>query len=79
MPGERQERAVVNDVAVPVLAGHRRLHAVVEDLDRNPANRREGRHVAAKQRLQVLVQHEAGEQMPGVAEHQAEQPDDPRT
>ena len=76
MLGEREQRAVVDDVALAILAGHRRLHAVVEDLDRHAADRLEGRHVAAQQRLQVLVQDEAREDVPGMAQHQREQPDD---
>ena len=60
-----------------VLAGHRRLHAIVEDLDRHAADRREGLHVTAQQRLQVLMHDEAREDEAGMAEHQREQPDDP--
>jgi len=37
MARQGQERAVVDDVALIILAGHRRLHAVVENLDRQPA------------------------------------------
>ena len=59
--GERQQRAIVDDVAIVILAGHRRLHAVVEDLDRHAADRREGLHVTAQQRLQILVHDEARE------------------
>ena len=60
-----------------VLARHGRLHAVVEDLDRHAADRFEGRHVAAQERLQILMQDKAGDDMPGMTEHQREQPDDP--
>ena len=45
---------------------------------RHAAQRLEGRHVAAQQRLQVLVQDEAGPDQAAVAEHQREQPDDAR-
>ena len=64
-------------MALAILADHRRLHPVVEDLDRHAADGLEGQHVAAQQRLQVLMQDEAGEDIAGVAEHQREQPDDP--
>ncbi len=77
MLGQRQQRPVVDDVAVAVLAGHRRLHAIVEDLDRHAADRRERLHVTAQQGLQILVHDEAGEDEAGMAEHQREQPHDP--
>ena len=51
MPRQREQRAVVGDVALVVLAGHRGLHAVVEDLDRHAADRFEGLDMAAQQRL----------------------------
>jgi hypothetical protein len=52
-------------------------HAVVEDLGRHAAKRRESGGVAAQQGLQILVQHEAAPLHPAVAEHQREQPEDP--
>ena len=64
-------------MAIAILAGDRRLHAVVEDLDRHAADGGEGQHVTAQQRLQVLMHDEAREDVPGMAEHQREQPDDP--
>ena len=76
MLGECQQGSVVDDVAVRILAGDRRLHAIVEDLDRHAADRGEGLHVTAQQRLQVLMQDEARLDVPGMAEHQREQPDD---
>ena len=42
-----EQRAVIGDVTLIVLAGHRGLHAVVEDLNRHAADRLEGSHVAA--------------------------------
>lgn len=63
-------------MAAGILAGDRRLHAVVEDLDRHAADRGEGLHVTAQQRLQVLMQDEARFDVTGMAEHQREQPDD---
>jgi hypothetical protein len=59
---QRQQRGVVDDVTLVIPAGHRRLHSVVEDLDRHAAQHLERLHMAAKQRLQILVQHIAGEQ-----------------
>ena len=75
--GEVDERPVVDDVALCVLADDRRLHPVVEDLARHAAERLEGRQVAAQHGLQVLMQDEAGPDQAAVAEHQGEQPDDP--
>ncbi len=63
-------------MALIVLAGDGGLHPVVEDLQWHAADRLESLHVTAQQRLQVLVQHIAGEQVARVTEHQAEQPDD---
>ena len=71
-----EQRAVIGDVTLIVLARHRGLHAVVEDLDRHAADRLEGLDVAPQQRLQVLVEDVAREQKARMAEHQAEQPDD---
>lgn len=59
MPGKIEQAAIVNDQAVGILADHRRLHAVVEDFLRRPANRFERRHVTAQDGLQVLVYDEA--------------------
>jgi len=56
-------------VAVAILAGDGRLHAVVEDLDRHAAEGGEGQHVTAQQGLQVLMHDEAREDVPGMAEH----------
>ena len=76
--GELEQGAVVDDVAgLGILAAEHGAHAVVEDLLRHAAKRLEGGGVAAQQRLQVLVQHEAAPQHAAVAEHQREQPDDP--
>ena len=35
MPAKRYQRAIVDDMAIAILAGDGRLHAVVEDLDRH--------------------------------------------
>jgi hypothetical protein len=45
MAGEVEERAIVDDATARRLADHRCLHAVVEDLVRDTADRLEGRHV----------------------------------
>lgn len=74
---ERDQGTVVDNMALGILACDRGLHAVVENLDRHPADRAERQHVTAQQRLQVLVHDEAREDVPGMAEHQGEQPDDP--
>jgi hypothetical protein len=48
---QREQRAIAGDVALIVLAGHRGLHAVVEDLDRHAADRVESLDMTAQQRL----------------------------
>lgn len=53
--GQRQQRTIVDDVAFVIFAGNRRLHPVVEDLDRHSSNGVESLHMTAQQRLQVLV------------------------
>lgn len=78
MPRQRQQRAIIDDVALIILAGHRGFHPVVQDLDRHPAQRGERLDMTAQQRLQILMQDIAREQKPRVAEHKAEQPHDPR-
>jgi len=77
VPGEVNERAVVDDAAAG-FADDRGLHAVVEDLAGDAADRREGRHVTTKNRLHVLVQDKARPNQPAEAEHEREQPDDAR-
>ena len=78
IPGKIDQCAVVDDVGLVVLADHRGLHPVVKDLPRGPAQRCECRHVAAQHCLQVLVGDKACPDQPAIAEHQREQPDDPR-
>ena len=75
--GEVDQRPVVDDVALGILADDRGLHPIVEDLARHAAERLESGEVAAQHGLQVLVQDEAGPEQAAVAEHQREQPDDP--
>jgi hypothetical protein len=77
VPGKVDERPIVDDAA-DGLADHRRLHTVVEDLMGHAADRRKCRHVAAQDRLHVLVQHEARPDQPAEAEHEGEQPNDAR-
>ena len=78
MPGEVDERAVVDDVTLIVLASDRRLHAIVENLLRHAAQCGEGRQVTAQHGLQILVHDEARPDQAAVAQHEREQPDDPR-
>ena len=77
VPRQRQQRSVVDDVADIILAGHRCLHAIVQDLHRHTADYGECLDMTAEQRLQVLMHDIAREQEARVAEHQAEQPDNP--
>ena len=48
MAGEVEQRAIVDDEAVGILADDRGLHPVVEDLARHAADRLERRDVAAQ-------------------------------
>ena len=75
--GERDQRAVVDDVTIAILACHRGFHPIVDDLNRHTADRLEGSHVATQKRLQVLMQAKPSDDMPGMAESQGKQPDDP--
>ena len=77
MAGQLQELAVVGDALIVALAHHRRLHPVIEDLRRHPAQHLEGGNMAAQDGLQILVSNKAGPHHPAMAEHQREQPDDP--
>jgi hypothetical protein len=75
---ERQQRSIIDDAAIAVLACHGRLHAVVKDFDRHAADRRKSLHMAAQQRLQVLMHYKAGEDESRMAEHHREEPNDTR-
>src|SRR5512147_1983512 len=59
MPGEVEQRAVIDDAALGSLADDGALHPVVEHLLRYPAQVGESREMTAKYRLQVLMQDEA--------------------
>ena len=74
--GEVDEGAVVDDEPVGVLADDRGLHAIVEDGARRAPDRLEGRDVAAKNALQILVEDEPRPDQPGVPEHHRKEPDD---
>lgn len=60
------------------LADDSGLHPVVENLARGAADRLKGRDMAAQDGLEVLVDDEARPDQPGMAEHEGEEPDDPR-
>ena len=64
MPRQIDQAAVIDDGAFAVLAKDGRLHPVVENLSRHPADRLQGRDVAAQNRLQVLVDDEARPDQP---------------
>ena len=72
---QRHERSVVGDDASLVLADHRGLHPVIEDLLRYAAHGREGRGMAAQDRLQVLAGNEPAPEPAAMPEDQREQPD----
>ena len=68
MAGELEQRPIVDDVAgLRILAAEHGAHAVVEDVFRHTAQCLERGGLAAQQRRQVLVQHEAGPQHAAVA------------
>ena len=69
MCGTVDQRAVVDDVGLVVLADHRGLHPVVEDLARHSAQGREGRHMATQHGLQILMGDKTRPDQPAVAEH----------
>ena len=77
VPGEVDERSVVDDAAAG-FTDDGSLHAIVKDLIGDAPDRGEGRHMAAQNRLHVLVQDKARPNQPAEAEHEREQPDDPR-
>ena len=77
MRRQLEQLAIIGDALIVHLAQHRRLHAVVEDLGRHPAERLESGDVAAQNGLQVLVRDEPAPHHAAVAEHHREQPDDP--
>jgi len=76
MAGEIEQRAIVDDEAVRVFADDGGLHAVVEDLARNAAERLEGGHVAAQDALHILMQNEARPDEAGMAQDHGKEPDD---
>ena len=70
MASEVEQRAIVNDVTcLGVVADHRRLHAIVEDLLWHATECFEGGDVAAQDRRQILMQHEAAPEHAAVAQH----------
>src|SRR4051812_37589640 len=72
-----EEFGVVDDAALVDLAQHGGLHAIIQDLRRDAAQRLEGGDMAAQHRRQVLALDEAGPHQAAVAKHQGKQPDDP--
>ncbi len=59
---------------IVALTQHRALHAIVEDLTRHAGEVLEGLHMQPQQRLQILVQAKAREQVAAVSQHHREQP-----
>ena len=76
MPGQVEQRAIVDDQAIDILPEHGGFHAIVEDLPGCAAEGLKRCDVAAQHGSEVLVQDEASPDQPRVAEHQGEQPDD---
>ena len=77
MARQIEQRAIVDNEAIRVFADHSGLHAIVEDLARDAAERLEGRHVAAQDALHVLVQDKARPDEARMAQHDGKEPDDP--
>ena len=73
---QRDQRGVVLHHAVGVLADHRRLHAVVEQLGRRAVHGGEGVDVTAQDGLQILGGAEPAPDPAAVAEDHREQPED---
>jgi len=76
VPGQVEQRAIVDDQAIDILPEHGGFHAIVEDLPGRAAEGLKRCDVAAQHGSEVLVQNEASPDQPRVAEHQGEQPDD---
>ena len=74
MPGHVEQRRVIADLALLVLAEHRGLHPVVEHLARHPAQFTECLEVTAHHAVKVLTAHEARVHIAAVAQHHGEQP-----
>ena len=75
MVQQRHQRSVVGHHTGLVLADHRSLHPVIEDFLGHTAHVREGRDMAAKDRLQVLAGNEPAPEPAAVPEYHREQPD----
>ena len=76
MPGQVEQRTIVDDQAIDILPEHGGFHAIVKDLPGRAAEGLKSRDMAAQHGSEVLVQDEASPDQPRVAEHQGEQPDD---
>jgi hypothetical protein len=76
--GQRHQLRVVDDVLrlLLCLPQHRRLHPIVQNLGRDPAQVLERRHVAAQDAHQILMHHVARPKITAMPEHQREQPYD---
>ena len=72
---QRNERSVVGDDASFILADHRGLHLVVEQLLGHTVHGRKGGDVTAHHRLQVLAGDEPPPEPSAVAQDDREQPD----
>jgi len=79
MMREITERAVVNDLAVGILADHHSFHAIIEDLARHAAERFERRLVAGQHRLHRLAMGKTAPDQSGVSKHSRKQPDNSTT
>lgn len=64
-----EQLAIIGNALIVDFAQHRRLHAIVEDLRRYPAERFKGRNMAAQNGLQVLMRDKAAPHHAAVAEH----------
>lgn len=69
MMREITERAVVDHLAVDILADYRRFHAIIEDLARHAAERFERRLMTGQHGLHRLAMGKAAPDQSGVAKH----------
>ena len=72
VPGQVEQRTVVDDQAIDILPEHGGFHAIVEDLPGRAAEGLKRCDVAAQHGSEVLVQNEASPDQPRVAAHQGE-------
>ena len=77
MPGQVEQRKIVDYQAIDILPEHGGFHAIVEVLPGRAAEGLNRCDMAAQHGSEVLVQDEASPDQSRVAQRQGEQPHDP--